>query len=238
MEIGAGAGALTHPLAARARRVVAVELDAALAHALCKDFAGSPNVEVEQADILTFAFPREAHRVLGNIPYARTAEIVRRVTSESSVLDAHLVAQREAAERFAGAPSANESLVSLRLKPWWHVEIVRHLRRTDFHPPPRVESAVLWMARRTPPLVAYVERHDYERFLGLTFGRAPTMRAAMAACFTPEQTRRLASDLRLDLSALPSATRFDQWLGLYRFWRLANRGAVSRPRRRRAGAWR
>ena len=170
--------------------------------------------------MLSLPFPSAPVRVIGNIPYALTADIIRRIVAAPSVVDAHLVVQREAARKFAGTPWASESLLSLSLKPWWHTEIIRSLRRTDFLPPPRVDSVVLWLSRRSPALVQEAERLAYQRFLRRGFGRAGTTRQAMAALFTRRQVRRLAAELRIELDAPPSGTRFEQWLGLYRFWRL------------------
>src|SRR5690606_28034143 len=114
--IGAGEGALTRPLAARAGRVLAVELDAHLASGLRAEFAPDPRVKVIEGDFLDLALPDAPYKVAGNVPFARTAEIVRRLTeAERPPDDAYLIVQLEAAQRFAGSPVAAESLASLRL---------------------------------------------------------------------------------------------------------------------------
>lgn len=229
VEIGAGGGALTAPLAEAARRVIAVELDPDLAR-LLEEQRPDANVEVVQGDFTHFMAPRGAFRIVGNIPYARTAEMVRHVLDLGPV-DAHLVVQREAAERFAGAPYAAETVASLRLKPWWHAEIVRRLRATDFEPPPAVESVVLWLARRSPPLVAQEERTAYLAFLERHTGRNRTLRGALGRSLTPAQIARLGADLRLTLDGPPLSASFEQWLGLYRFASLPRAVPVTRARR-------
>ena len=229
LEIGAGDGALTRPLQARARHVIAVEVDPSLAASLRSSFAHAGNVEVVEADIRSIAFPPQPVRVVGNVPYALTAEIVRRVTAAPSVVDAHLIVQREAAQKFAGSPWGPEGARSLALKPWWHIEIARPLRRTDFAPAPRVESALLWLARRSPALVRATERHEYLGFTRRALESASTMRATLNVLFTRPQVRRLAADLQLNLDAPPSATRFEQWLALYRFWRVTRERVPASP---------
>src|SRR4029078_13633594 len=52
LEVGPGRGALTEALRARAGRLVAIEYDRALASLLRERFAGSPHVEIVQADVL------------------------------------------------------------------------------------------------------------------------------------------------------------------------------------------
>lgn len=220
VEIGPGRGILTRALAARCRQVLAVELDAELARELAAR-TGERNVLVIAGDFLLTPLPPPPYKVMANIPFARTAGIVRRLTEAANPPeDAYLIVQREAAERFAGGPYAPEGVPSLLLKPWWHVEIVQRLRRTDFDPPPRVDSVVLRLMRRPRPLVEEAERALYSSFVRGAFGRARTIRGSLRRELTAEQMRRLGRDLRFDRGAPPSALSFDQWLGLYRFTRL------------------
>jgi len=234
VEIGAGKGTLTRALVLRGARVRAVELDPALAARLRIDFATEPHVEIIEGDFLAISLPREPYRVIGNIPFARTAEIVRRLVDASHPpVDALLVVQREAAERFAGSPYARESLRSLLLKPWWHVEIVRALPAREFDPPPSVDGALLWLARRPRPLVDAAEAARYRAFVTATFGRGG--RAAgggLRGVFTRAQLERLGRALRFDPGRdgdPPSALTFDQWLALFRASGLLPRGAPGIP---------
>ena len=196
-----------------------MELDGELARVLRAEFSGNPNVEVVQQDFLRFELPHTPYKVFGSIPFARTADIVRRLVNDAAPPDeAYLIVQREAAERFAGTPYAPETLASLLLKPWWHTEIVRRLRRTDFDPPPSVDSVVLWLLRRDRPLVTGSEHARYTDFVTASFGRrGDSVARCVRGVFTRPQIARLARDLRFDPRAAPSALSFDQWLGLYRF---------------------
>lgn len=155
--------------------------------------------------------------MFANLPFARTAEIVRSLTETPTLTEAYLVVQREAAERFAGYPCASETTRSLSLKPWWHVEIVRRLRRTDFEPVPNVDAVLLWLLRRDKPLIQELEEEKYLRFLNSQLGKTSTVRKALRNLFTHNQVRCLASDLRFSLDARPSELSFEQWLGVYRF---------------------
>ncbi len=94
-----------------------MEFDGALAEALRTRFPSDGRVTIVRSDFLRFRLPDGPYKVLGNIPFNRTAAIVRRlVQADSPPQDAWLVVQREAAERFAGGPSARETLSSLLLK--------------------------------------------------------------------------------------------------------------------------
>jgi 23S rRNA (adenine-N6)-dimethyltransferase len=222
VEIGPGHGILTDQLVRRCGSVIAVELDPRLCDELRDRYADQPRVSIVEADFLRFALPRQpGYKVVGSIPYSRTAQIVRHLLEAAFPPDdAFLVMQREAAQRFAGAPFAPESLQSLLLKPWWQSEIVRHLERREFEPPPTVHSAVFWLARRGRPLIATSEADTYRRFVRSCFGQGQTVDACLRRCFTRHQIRRLSRDLRFEIAGTPSALSFDQWLALFRFSRL------------------
>ena len=219
VEIGPGRGILTGQLARHCREVVAVELDGALCEALRRQFRSDTHVTIVKADFLRFPLPDVPYKVLGNIPFNRTAAIVRRlVQAPSPPGDAYLVIQREAAERFAGGPYSRETRSSLLLKPWWQVEIARRFNRTDFDPPPSVDAVALWLARRERPLVDQSQTVDYQRFIRACFGRdGHAIRRCLRSELTRTQIHRLSRDLRFDPSGPPSTLTFDQWLGLFRF---------------------
>ncbi len=223
VEIGPGRGILTQELARRCREVVAVEVDRALSEALRARFQNDNRVTIVRCDFRRFRLPDVPYKVLGNIPFNRTAAIVRRlVQADSPPQDGYLVVQREAAQRFAGSPHSRETLSSLLLKPWWQIEIVRRFRRTDFDPPPRVDAVALWLARRTRPLVHRFQAAPYRRFIRSCFGRdGHSIRRCLRSEFTRKQIHRLGRDLRFDPSGPPSCLTFDQWLALFRFRRLA-----------------
>ena len=222
VEIGPGRGILTRELVRRCREVVAVELDGSLSEALRTRFPSDSRVTIVRSDFLRFPLPEVPYKVLGNIPFNRTAAIVRRlVQADSPPRDAYLVVQREAAERFAGRPFSRETLPSLLHKPWWQIEIARRFRRTDFDPPPGVDAVALWLARRTRPLVDRFQAADYRHFIRSCFGRGGrSIRRCLRSEFTRTQIHRLSRDLRFDPAAPPSALTFDQWLALFRFRRL------------------
>ncbi len=80
LEIGPGGGALTVPLAERAGRVVAVEIDARLAERL-RGTVGE-NVEIVHGDALEIdlgALVPEGSRLVGNLPYYVSSPLLRRI---------------------------------------------------------------------------------------------------------------------------------------------------------------
>ena len=216
IEIGAGRGALTLPLSHRAGRLIAVELDGALATRLDGRF--DRHVEIVATDFLDLALPAGAYKAFGNVPFASTTDIVRKlVRAPNPPTDAWLVVQREVAHRFCGAPYVGESLWSLRLKPWWHVEIVDRLRRVDFEPPPSVESVLVWFSHRDRALLDEAPGRLYLDLVERAFDGNHSVQKATARWISRIEIRRLALDLRFGADFKASMLSFEQWLGIVRF---------------------
>jgi 16S rRNA (adenine1518-N6/adenine1519-N6)-dimethyltransferase len=110
LEIGPGHGALTFPLAARAARVVAIEIDARLAGAMRA--RGVPNVEVAEEDALEAdlrSLVPSGSRLVGNLPYAISSPLLRRILDlHDHLRDAHVMLQEEVAERIAASPGRRD----------------------------------------------------------------------------------------------------------------------------------
>ena len=116
IEIGPGRGAMTGLLAERARRVVAVEIDRALAEQLKSRMDGDPRIEVLQGDILTTDLEEICRRyrtekcyVFGNLPYYITSPILHRLFDSRDAIRA--MARPLYAEVNLAALRANLALV-------------------------------------------------------------------------------------------------------------------------------
>ena len=83
VEIGAGTGALTCELASRAGRVIAVEIDPVLIARLRKRFARDRPVRIVGCDARDFRFPVEPFRVVANVPFAHTTDLLLKALRRS-----------------------------------------------------------------------------------------------------------------------------------------------------------
>ncbi|HXK33479.1 MAG TPA: 23S ribosomal RNA methyltransferase Erm [Dehalococcoidia bacterium] len=216
VEVGPGRGAITDALADRGLRVVAVELDERLVRGLRARFAGRANVQIVQGDFLRHRLPRERYAVVGNVPFAISSDVLRRlIEAPTPPSNAWLVVQAEAAAKFAGVP--RETLFSLLHKPVFDFRITRTFRRADFEPPPRVRTSLLHIAHRPAPLLERREHASYRAFVRGTFGSGRTIAEALRWRLTRRQIVRLSRDIGFGLSVPPSAVPFDQWLRIFRF---------------------
>jgi 16S rRNA (adenine1518-N6/adenine1519-N6)-dimethyltransferase len=159
VEIGAGLGALTVFLAAAAGRVVALEMDPALARFLEEElFASNPRVEVVCRDVLKFDFlalSRSAGRplaVAGNLPYQITSPLLFKLIQELPALGrAVLMMQQEVGHRLLARPGTKDyGVLSVLAGYHFQVERVFTLSPANFFPPPQVSSVVLKLTPGSP----------------------------------------------------------------------------------------
>lgn len=217
VDAGAGDGAITAVLAEAGHRVMAVERDPLLFGRLRRRFEGDARVSARLADVRVTGMPQHPYHVVANVPYAITAEFVRRLLHAARPPDsATLIVQREAAEKFAGAP--RETAFSLLHKPGFEIDILATVPRAAFVPPPRVESRVLRVVRRDAALIASASRHRYEGFVETVLGHGSgELGRALRRYLTPRQIRRLAMSAGFGARARTSQLTFEQWLVIFRF---------------------
>lgn len=216
-EIGPGKGIITRELAKRCARVIAVELDPVLFARLAEEFRNAAHVELHNEDFLKHRIREHEFRVFSAIPYNRTADIMRAILhAKRPPKTAHLIVQREAALKYAGLPRASQC--SLIAYPWWLIDIVTTLKRTDFDPEPGVDSVLLRARKRGPALVAGEDARLYRRFVREGFGGAKaSLKLNLRLVFTYTQWGSLARNLRFELKAKPTELTGRQWLGLFQF---------------------
>jgi 23S rRNA (adenine-N6)-dimethyltransferase len=214
VEIGSGFGRLTTPLAMTAGRVWAVEIDPVLAAGLRRRFAGHADVDVVEADMLTVPFPGTPFRAFGNLPFAHTSAMLRRLLDapDGSLQRADLIVEDGAARKCCAVrPCAMRSLGWL---PWWRFRIERHIPARAFDPPPSVDAALLCVTRRDPALLAPAAAGAYRDMLAHAFRRAQTpLRRTLR--MPPRAWKRLARERGLPIDARPPELDVWDWLAVF-----------------------
>jgi len=176
LEIGPGTGVLTSLLAPRAKQLVAIELDPALAASLQHSFAGS-SIEILCQDILTVDLAQLAAQsgvrlqVVGNLPYYISSPILMHLFAHSAVIDrAVLMAQREVAERIVAPPGSSAyGLLSATTQMYATVENLFTLPPEAFAPQPEVHSTVFRLTTHSRFDELGVEPAGFLRFLRQVF---------------------------------------------------------------------
>ncbi len=224
LEIGAGLGSLTLPLARTGAEVIALELDRFLVSALQEVVGEFPRVRVVVADavlaewngLLEHASP---WMVVANLPYNVAVPVVMRLLETAPLVERMLVmVQREVGERLAADPGQPAfGAVSLRVAYRAEARLVRRVSRTVFWPRPNVDSVLVSLVRRPPPV--RVDEAALWHVVDTAFNqRRKTMRGAMVRL----GLERAQAEAALAACAIDVATRPER-LGLEEFACLAER---------------
>jgi 16S rRNA (adenine1518-N6/adenine1519-N6)-dimethyltransferase len=164
VEIGPGTGALTLALAARARRVLAIEVDRDLAAAL--EARAVPGLTVYTGDVLDDAATRALDawlgptadapfRVVGNLPYNVAAPILFQVgrwrARRPGLRDAIVMLQAEVADRLLAAPGSGDyGVLTLLTALWAEPARLLDVPPGAFRPVPKVRSTLVRLRCRIP----------------------------------------------------------------------------------------
>lgn len=219
LEIGPGLGTLTAKLAARARQVVAVEFDEALARSLPQRVPAA-NLAVVHQDILRFdltSLPPN-YKVVANIPYYLTSKLLR-VLCESAnhFSQAALLVQKEVAERVCARPG-EMSLLAVSVQFYAEASLGQVVPAALFTPPPKVDSQILRLAWRPHPLFADVVPGQFFRLVKAGFSqRRKTLLNSLSAGLHLErsQTTELLEQAGIASTTRAQALDLQDWHRLY-----------------------
>ncbi|MCL2353053.1 MAG: 16S rRNA (adenine(1518)-N(6)/adenine(1519)-N(6))-dimethyltransferase RsmA [Defluviitaleaceae bacterium] len=149
IEVGPGLGVLTRELAAKAKKVVAIEIDKDMVKILQENLPYD-NIEIVNQDILKTdlkAIIGDAKNVkmAANLPYYITSPIIFKVLEEAlPVASMVVMVQKEVADRFLAKPGTKAyGLPSLTLAYYGTCQLVANVPPNCFHPRPDVSSAVI-----------------------------------------------------------------------------------------------
>jgi 16S rRNA (adenine1518-N6/adenine1519-N6)-dimethyltransferase len=152
VEIGPGRGALTEKLLQRAERVIAVELDIDLAESLRQKFAGEPRLLIVHGDALTTDLAQwGAAPIVGNLPYYAATPIIGQ-SVRLRISRAVFLIQKEVADRLAAQPRTREyGYLTVATRLFAEVRVLFGVKPGAFHPPPKVDSAVVMLTPQPHP---------------------------------------------------------------------------------------
>ncbi len=217
VEVGAGSGQLTKELLLRADLVIGIEKDTLLANKLALNHLDYSNLVVLNTDFLTQALPNGKFKVVGNIPFAEAAEIIKKLTEGKSIpTRSYLIMQLEAARHIVGEPI--ESLKSLRLKPVFETKLLTVISKEEFVPMPKVDAGLVMLAKREIPELGDLEYQKYLKFLDNMFtGYFPTVFRRLKSDSGYHRATKLSKDLKIDLDRKRGEVTYKEWLSIFKY---------------------
>lgn len=194
LEIGPGAGVMTALLADHCKRVLAVEVDRGLEPVLADVLAGRENArvvfqDVMKADVTALvgeAFGDEPWRVVANLPYYITADIILRlVTSPRRPDSIAIMVQKEAADRVMSHPGQKQwCALAATVQSYGQPRVLMDVSPDAFDPPPHVQSQFILIERHLTPVVAPKDEALYLKVINAAFAmRRKTLANNLKAAF-------------------------------------------------------
>ncbi len=208
LEIGPGPGGLTAELARLPVNLVAIERDPRLIPALQ---ARVPAARIVEGDALALDWHclvgPGPFRVVGNIPYHITTPLLERALRPPRPARIVFLVQKEVALRVAAEPGTRDyGALSVGVQAVARVERLFTVPAGAFHPPPRVDSAVLRLTPLAEPLVTDPEVEPFRRLVVGLFGfrRKQLLRGLRQLTgLGPEEAARLLAGAGLEPAARP-----------------------------------
>lgn len=220
LEIGPGPGSLTEALLEAGAKVIAVEKDDVLAAKL-ERLQEKGDLTIHREDILKFPLKEalQGHqkaKVIANLPYHLTSFILIKLVQESDCIESlTLMVQEEVARRIT-AKHGNGDYGSLTvfLNFYCNPHYLFTVSKNCFYPVPKVESAIIKLDLKKPPLVK-----DVDKFFEMTRRafehRRKMLKSSLRELYAPELVEKGLSELGLNPQARPEELSLDDFLNLF-----------------------
>ncbi len=173
LEIGPGTGNLTRLLLPFVESLTAVEIDRDLCAKL-RNTMKQPNFQLIEGSILEIPLPSQTNKVIANIPYNITGEILKKLlgTLAEPVQQFEqivLLVQKEIGDRLAAkAGHKAYNALSVKIQYLADCQFICDVPASAFYPPPKVNSAVVRIIPR-PPITPASDPKFLERLITIGF---------------------------------------------------------------------
>ena len=190
LEIGPGKGALTKHLIKYNKNLTAVELDKNNCELLTEKF---PGLKLVNEDVLKIYFKDVVKpsflqtginklRVIGNIPYNITTEILFKLIDEREYIsDVQLMMQEEVAQRLTSKPNTKEyGILSVMIQTFSTPKLLFKVSANCFYPKPKVDSRIVSIKFGNKLEQKIVNPYFFRKFVRTAFGtRRKTLRNSL-----------------------------------------------------------
>lgn len=216
VEIGPGVGSLTVALAEAGAHVVALELDRHLLAPLAEVVAGT-DVEIVEGDGMTADFRALTGggdwACVSNLPYNVATPMVVRLLEEFPEMTRCLVmVQREVGDRLVAGPGTKAyGAVSLKVAYYASARMVGTVAAAVFVPPPKVESALVRLDRRSEPPVDVPSPDALFALVRAGFGQRRKMLRRALVPALGDRTETVLAAAGIDAQARAEALTLDDW---------------------------
>lgn len=230
VEIGAGLGVMTGLMAARARRIIALDVDPVMVGILKERLSGFENVEVVHADVLEYDFfsplppdSPEKLKIVGNVPYHISSPILFRLMDFRRCISTMiLMMQKEVVERIVARPGTKAyGIPSVMASMFCRTQRLMDVPAGCFYPEPKVVSSVVKLEVRGELPIDLKDEALFRDIVRLAFAKrrktlVNNIRHARLPGYSTEEMLRALEDSGVD------GTRRAETLSAEEFGVLAN----------------
>lgn len=247
LEVGPGLGTLTKKLCKNAKQVIAVELDNELAAGLRQNLSLSQperskakpndhsdfnqtlqardntedNLNIFNQNILEFdttTLPKN-YKVIANIPYYLTSNLIRvLLEAQNPPQIMALLIQKEVAQRITATPG-EMSILAVATQFYAEVELKELIPAELFTPPPKVDSQIIQIRRRTQPLFPDIDTNKFFALVRAGFSeKRKKLRSSLSGGLhiPKEQVDELLRKANITPDARAQELTLNQWYHLYK----------------------
>lgn len=203
-DLGAGSGIIASVLANKCKKVIAVEVEPHAVKKLRTNLGNILNVDIVEKDILSLSVPEGRYKIFANIPFHLSAAIVRKFTEASNPpIAMYFIVQKQFARKLVPSDQHFTAQLGAQLGPRFVARIRKPLRRTDFTPPPGVDTVLLELKLREEQLVPAQLLVNYREFVERCFAQQKFFSA------TPRHKAGISPE------KLPSQLSIGEWVRLF-----------------------
>lgn len=206
LDIGAGSGVFAYALSKKSAQVLAIEFDRETFKKLQNNTKNLKNVEVLCADFLRFNLSKlpKNYKVCANIPFHLSSPIIQNLTNaQNSPKSIYLILQKQFARKLIVSDKNFTSALGVKIFPFFESKIKKPLQKSDFTPPPAIETVFFEMKRRETPLISKEEQPIFNDFIEKMFAVPEFYKKN---CQPKFKTKK------------PSELKGEEWLEIWRFW--------------------
>ena len=206
LDIGAGSGIFAYALSKKSAQVLAIEFDHETFKKLQNNTKNLENIEVLCADFLRFNLSKlpKNYKVCANIPFHLSSPIIQKLTNaQNSPKSIYLILQKQFARKLIVSDKNFTSALGVKIFPFFESKIKKPLQKSDFTPPPAVETVFFEMKRRKAPLISKEKQPIFNDFIEKMFAVPEFYKKN---CQPKFKTKK------------PSELKGEEWLEIWRFW--------------------
>ncbi len=151
VEIGPGDGAMTKSILPSVKKMYLIEKDTDLLNELVLTLHKYKNSKIINQDILKYDFSifDNPFRVIGNLPYNISTEIIFKMCKINNIVDMHFMLQKEVVDRMVSKPNSKiYGRLSVMAQAYFKIEKLFDISENVFLPKPKVKSSFIRLLPR------------------------------------------------------------------------------------------